>query len=150
MGRRHTLSTVVSVTCMYVKGSLRSGGILRYRWDILLNESAEFVGRRRSRLREWSLLSRVGLRLGLLRPGISALCSFLVTLFDKLVFSLLLDGVTSGSCYTLPAALHMIGGITHRVFLAWCVALLLFLILFLDDGLGLFGDKAGGFRFRLF
>lgn len=78
------------------------------------------------------------------------LSCFLAALLGKLFFCLLLEGVACGSRRPLAAALYFIGSITHRVFLARCVAFLLLLVFFLDDGCGFFEDNAGGFYFRLF
>jgi len=107
-------------------------------WDILLGHLTDLVGHRRCRLSKWNLLRRLGLRvallwLGLLRPGISVLRSFLLTLLDKFLFGLLFDGITGGSRHPLTAALYLISSIAHRVFLARCVAFLLLLIFFLDN-----------------
>ena len=83
-------------------------------WDVLLSCLTGLVGHRRCRLSKWNLLRRLGLRvallwLGLLRPSISALRSFLLTLLDKFLFGLLFDGVTGGSRRPLAAALYFIG-----------------------------------------
>ena len=85
-------------------------------WDILLGHLTDLVGHRRCRLSKWNLLRRLGLRvallwLGLLRPGISVLRSFLLTLLDKFLFGLLFDGITGGSRHPLTAALYLISSI---------------------------------------
>ena len=61
-------------------------------WDVLLSCLTGLVGHRRCRLSKWNLLRRLGLRvallwLGLLRPSISALRSFLLTLLDKFLLA---------------------------------------------------------------
>ena len=61
-----------------------------------------------------------------------------------------MDNSFSSSECPFAATLHLIGGVTHRVFLLWRVALFLLLIFFADNGCGLLQDKSRGFDFWLF
>ena len=102
-----------------------------------------------------SLLSRRELRFVLrlrlvLRWSIFLFGFFALPLLDKILFGLLFDGITSSSRHTLAAALYFVSSITHRVFLARCVAFFLLLVFLLDDGCGLLRNKAGSFHFRFF